>query len=141
MSAAVDVLAVFSGDCLQAICGISTGFKDMRGSELRTGDIVCVFTVREYGQDGERWAEMPPDGLTAVVSDEWTTYTDGSFRRKDGAPEFFVMGIKSVPLDEPGVWRVMKVKDYEDVVAGEHWRAYGFNYRPVPDAVRAGGAP
>lgn len=140
MSAPVDVLAVFSGKCLMALCGTDTGFKDMRGQPLLTGDIVCIFTVREYAQDGETWAEMYPNGLTAVVSDEWTSYSDGTHQRKDGSPEFFVMGIKNVPLDGPGVWRVMKVKGHEDVVSGEHWRSFGFNYAPASDLVRVGAA-
>ena len=117
-------LSVFSGDCLKAVCGISTGYKDMNGEPLHTGDIVQVYTEL-YG----------PDSLTVVVGDAWTTYSNGVIECKDGPVHYFVMGIKDVPLEYPGEWRVRKVKGFEDVVCGEHWRAYGFNYRATPDSV------
>jgi hypothetical protein len=130
-------LAVFSGVCLEAVCGTPIGANDMHGEPLHTGDIVSIFTVderiTEYGPSVEHF----PDGLTVVVSDEWTTYSNGTYVRKDGAPEFFIMGIKSVPLRDPGEWRVIKVKSYEDVLLGERWPAYGFNYGEVPTAVHA----
>ncbi|TPG50156.1 hypothetical protein EAH75_01270 [Rhodanobacter glycinis] len=126
-------LAVFSGKCLEGVCGIATGFHDMHGKPLRTGDIVITYAVRE-GDEGA--ASYLPDGLTAVVSDEWTSYSDGSFVRKEDAPVYFVMGIRSVPLDDPDTWRVSRVKGYEDVIDGEHWSAYGFNYGPIPEPVR-----
>ena len=133
-------VAVFSGECLVAVCGLPTGFRDMCGYELFTGDIVVVFTVREYGDDRES-LDYLPSGLTAVVSDEWVTTREllsgeRTYRRKEGAPEFFVMGIKNVPMDEPGQWRVMRVKEWSDVIEGERWPAYGFSYQPVPEQVR-----
>jgi hypothetical protein len=136
----VGELAIFSGECLLAVCGLPIGFRDMHGTELFTGDIVLIFTVRQCGDDPEALSYLP-DHLTAVVSDEWATFNTGrderDFIRKGGSPEFFVMGIKSVPLHEPGEWRVMRVKRWSDVIAGEHWTDYGFNYRTLPEQVRA----
>ncbi|HEL4828959.1 TPA: hypothetical protein UOC34_000125 [Stenotrophomonas maltophilia] len=124
----MSALSVFSGDCLKAVCGIDTGHKDMHGNSLHTGDIVQVYT-ENYG----------PDELTVVVGDEWTTYSNGTIERNAGPVEYFVMGIKGVPLEDTGEWRVRKLKGFEEVVLGEHWRAYGFNYRATPDAVIAQG--
>ena len=130
-------LAVFSGKCLQAVCGIDTGFKDMRGAALFTGDIVQTYTVREYDTKYGPMLDYAPDELTAVVSDEWTTYSDGKHVRKAGDAEYFVMGIRSVSLEDTGEWRVRKLKSYEDVIVGEHWAAYGFNYLEAPEATYA----
>ncbi len=109
---------VYSGNSRKGTVGAATPFRDCKGEPLFVGDIVCVFT------DG-----YVPDGLTAVVSDEFTSYSDGTHVINEGAAEQFVMGIKSVDLENPNTWRVVKLKDYRDVIDGEHWRAYGFNYR------------
>lgn len=121
-------LAVFSGKCLKGYCGTPAGFSDMNGKPLHVGDIVLTFTVKEWAGGDDSWLEYFPDGLTVVVSDEWTSYTDGTHARNDGQPEYFVMGIKGVPMDEPGQWRVMLVKSHADVIDGERWPDYGFNY-------------
>ena len=108
-------LYVFSGECLEGECGIETPLTDWAGNPLMTGDIVLI------QKDGH-----VPDNLTVVVSDKWSTYSDGTYREKDGPEQFFIMGIKGAL---PGEWAVVRVKSYADVVPGEHWRAYGFNYR------------
>ena len=131
-------LAVFSGECLQGVCGIATGFFDMHDKPLFTGDIVQVYSVESWVTEHGDLLSYMPEGLTAVVSDEWTSYMDGSFVRKSGCAEFFVMGIRDVDLEEPGTWRVRKLKDFSDVVLGEHWKDYGFSYSEVPEAIRIG---
>jgi hypothetical protein len=126
----MSALGVFSGRCLQAVCGKATSFNDINGEPLRTGDIVMIFSVREDDGDPDYF----PKGLTAVVSDEFTSYATGEgtrHERNPGPPGYFVMGIKDVPLDGEGNWRVMKVKGFEDVVEGEHWPQYGFSYKTV----------
>lgn len=128
-------LAVFSGNCLMATCGKPTGFTDMKDEPLFSGDIVLIFTVAEGRDEDGEWVDFFPNRLTVVVSDEWASFSDGTFRRKSGAAEYFVMGIKGVPLDAPGAWRVMKVKGHDEAVPGERWKAYGFNYREAPEAV------
>jgi hypothetical protein len=137
MDANAKGVAVFSGECLEAVCGISVGANDLRGVPLFTGDIVIVFTVDERDTEHGPTVDYFPDGLTAVVSDEWTTYQGGEYVRKEGVPEFFVMGIRSRPLNDAGEWRVMKVKGHDEVLVGERWSAYGFNYREVPPSVQA----
>lgn len=108
---------IYSGDCRLGTVGQPTKFSDLHGKPLFVGDIVIT-----YADNYE------PDSLTAVVSDEFTTYWGGEYRVKGGPAESFVMGIKSVDLDNPDQWRVLKVKDHQDVIDGEHWKAYGFNY-------------
>lgn len=108
---------LYSGKCRLGTVGQPTPFKDALGNELFVGDIVIVYTD-DYG----------PESLTAVVSDEFTSYSDGEHRVKEGPIKPFVMGIKSVDLAEPGTWKVRRVKKHQDVVDGEHWTAYGFSY-------------
>jgi hypothetical protein len=111
----MDTMYVFSGNCLSGECGLPTGLKDWKGDELRTGDIVLI------QKDGH-----VPDHLTVVVTDKWTTYSGGTYVAKDGPEKFFVMGIKDALPDD---WAIVLVKSVGDVVPGEHWDAYGFNYR------------
>ena len=55
-----------------------------------------------------------------------------------GAQEFIGKALKIINLqldliedkDKEG-WHVIKVKDYHDVVDGEHWSDFGFSYREV----------
>lgn len=97
-------LAIYSGKVRQCAIGVATPFRDMRDAPLSTGDIVVIYSDNGF---------VDPM-LTCVIGDD------------DG---FWVMGIKSVPLDEPGYWRVYKVKDHIDAVDGEHWKAFGFSFR------------
>lgn len=127
-------LAIFSGQCFMGVCGTPAGFNDMRGTPLRVGDIVATFTVRENKDADGEWLDYFPDSLTAIVADGWDTYQDGSIEER-GEHVAFPMGIRSVAMDEPGNWRVLKLKGYEAVIDGEHWSAYGFNYGQVPAAL------
>lgn len=124
---------MFSGDCIKGICGEAVGFCDMAGEPLHVGDIVQTFVVKERKGDGCEWLDMMGDKLTVVVSDEWSTYSDGRHLRNKDGRGYFVMGIASVPMDDPGHWRVRLVKSHRDVIEGERWPAYGFNYRAAPD--------
>lgn len=126
-------MKVYSGKCLEGICGTPTGFKDVYGTELFVGDIVVVFTTDESGYCSYG------DGLTVVVDGRYTTYADGSIK-EDSEPDFFVMGIKTAwPKEDEGDpeekewrenrWNVRRVKKWEDVIDGEHWADFGFNYK------------
>ncbi len=107
-------LAVYSGEVHMGDCGAETAMTDIGGNALRVGDIVMIFTTRAHGDTGESVEHMP-SYPTAVVQDE-----DGRW----------VMGIKQTCLEgDCGNWRVMRIKRYEDVVEGERWQEYGFNYR------------
>ncbi len=125
---------IYSGECLQCECGINTPFKDIDGKELYTGDIVINYTI-----DKEGLLECIPDNLTAVVMNKYTTYADGKIELKDESAKPFIMGIASCePVfigpetqfkSDGNTWVVKKVKDYRDVISGEKWTAFGFNYK------------
>lgn len=107
---------VYSGDCRKCEVGLETDLVDWNGDPLRTGDIVILIKDDMYNS-----------GLTVVVSDQWTSYSDGTHVKREGDLEFYVMGIKSVVLGEG--WQAVRVKKFEDVIEGERWPDYGFNYK------------
>jgi hypothetical protein len=117
---------IYSGDVRLGDCGDPTPYVDMYGKELFVGDIVVTLTE----EDG---VFKSLGSLSAVVSDKYTSYSDGTHKVKDGDIEYFVMGIKSAwPKCEDGKkkeWAVLKVKDHSDVINLEHWSDFGFNYR------------
>ena len=113
---------VYSGKCRLCDVGTETGLIDEAGAELRTGDIVMTYTVDDIAGCSNL------GGLTVVVSDQFQSYTDGRHEEKNGAPVFFVMGIKGVDLNAPGEWRVKKLKGAEHVIDGEAWPNFGFSY-------------
>lgn len=127
------VMRVFSGKVHMCDVGHPAGFRDLEGRHLATGDIVALFTGTG--------ASAVSYGLTVVVRDQFTSYSDGTVIEKTEPGECFVMGIKSVDLtlpdegseeDDPAAslyWKVWKVKDHTDVIEGEHWKAYGFSFR------------
>jgi len=101
---------IYSGKVKQGVVGTATEFEDQSGKELHVGDIVIVWSGDYIGTDLEQWT--PTKGLTAIVCDE-----DGPF----------VMGIKNCGFDDEK-WRIQIVKKHWDVIQGEHWPEYGFNY-------------
>lgn len=116
---------VYSGKCRKGTLGQSTGITDIHGDLLRVGDIVITFRDDPLA--------AVPSGLTVVVSDEWISYSNGVHEKKENF-EFFVMGIKNstiAKLDDKNekYWHVKRVKKWEDVIDGEHWSDYGFNYK------------
>lgn len=113
---------VYSGKCRLCDVGVETGFHDCNDVSLRTGDIVITYTEDELG-----FANLGV--LTVVVSDQYQSYSDGTHVEKEGEVEFFVMGIKSIDINEDGTWRVKRLKGYESVLDGEHWPDYGFSFR------------
>ena len=119
-------LKVHSGECCLCDVGIPTGFQDQGGKPLHTGDIVLVYHVQHPGTDNEYWADT--GNLSAVVSDQYQSFSGGNVQVNNRNPEPFVMGIKSAGFNDPE-WAIVRLKAFSDVVDGEHWTAYGFNYR------------
>ena len=115
---------IYSGECRQGNCGEKTGLKDFTGKELFVGDIVMSSVIDDKGI-------CENNGLTAIVSDRWQTYSNGTHVEKDGEVEYFCMGIKSVDFmgKDSEQWIVKKLKDWSECINGEHWKEYGFSYR------------
>jgi hypothetical protein len=125
-NAVYNVLAaafILSGKCRIGDVGEPTMLKDFTGKELFVGDIVIVSTIDSMGICDNY-------GLSVVCSDKWTSYSDGTHVAKGGKIEYFIMGIKNVDFmgADSEKWIVKRVKSYKDVIAGEHWKDYGFSY-------------
>lgn len=118
-------MRIKSGNCVLCDVGVFTGHTNRMGQELHTGDIILLWNGRYVGTDMEEW--YPETGLTAIVSDQYQSYSDGSVIEKDGEPQFFVMGVKDCGFDSPE-WDFQIVKKYYDAIVGEHWETFGFNY-------------
>lgn len=123
----IGALRVFSGKCCLCDVGIPVGATSTYGDqiEIHTGDIVIVWHGDYLGTGLETW--MPVGSLTAVVSSDYQSFSDGTIQLLDTAEEAFAMGIKNCGFLHPE-WRVQVVKKYSDVIPGEHWPQYGFSY-------------
>lgn len=129
-------LYILSGKCYKGLVGKPTGQKAFCGTELCVGDIVLLWRGHYIDTDIENWTQA---GMTAIVEDRYTTYSDGSVViNTEPQYDFYCMGIASCGFDDPE-WRIEIIKSHEDVIEGEHWRQYGFNYRTshVCDMVEA----
>ena len=112
----MSALHVFSGANYDfGEVGIATGAEDAFGKPLATGDIVLLGHRQYVGTDAET---LTYDNVLSVVVTA----------QEDGKP--FVMGIKDCGFTSPE-WQVLLVKKFSDVVVGEHWTDWGFNYRSV----------
>ena len=118
---------VYSGKCRKCDVGIPAKVFNMWGDQIdaHTGDIAIIWCGNYVGTDIEQWT--PCDGLSAIVADQYQTYSDGSVEELPLPIAPYVMGIKDCMLDRDE-WRTQIVKKYTDVVEGEHWHDYGFNY-------------
>jgi hypothetical protein len=114
---------VYSGNCRVGDVGTPTPLRDVRDEQLYVGDIVSLAT-----RDSFEICYFY--GLSVVVSTKWTSYSDGTHKINDTPEKFFIMGIKDVDfMKEDSGWHIRKVKSYKDVIDGEYWSDFGFNYR------------
>ncbi len=123
------MIYINSGKCRFCEIGLPAGFSDIEGVELFTGDIVVLLNKPSFYEEGE---SFHPEGLTAIVSQKYQTYntfSQGLVHELKPEHTPYVMGIKSVSPSEFGKqWHVKRVKSHKDVIAGEHWTEFGFNY-------------
>lgn len=129
------MLGIFSGNYLLGICGTETELYDYKNEKLFIGDIVLV-QYNEYNL-GSHSAYM-----SVIVGDKYETYTDSTIIEKDMSNDF-VMGIKESSVTKKDLaheneegelmsgWVIEKIKSYEDVIDGEHWKDFGFNYKNI----------
>ncbi len=109
-------MKVYSGEVLTGECGKETHMIDGHGNSLRIGDIVTIHHLDEWGINYCH-------GLSVVVDHYPELYGDAEYDKP------FVMGIKKVDVNNDENWFVTRVKMWEDVVDGEHWKDYGFNFK------------
>lgn len=119
-------MKIYSGKCCMCDVGMPAGAVDMHGRELYTGDIVQLWRGHFIGSDLEEW--VPSDGLTAIVANQYQTFTDGKVVLLDDNPPAFTMGIASCGVSNHE-WHVSLVKSHTDIIIGERFKAFGFNYR------------
>jgi hypothetical protein len=114
---------IYSGTCKLCECGRDASITDIDGLKLFTGDIIVIYTVDENGILGYI------GGLTAIVSNDFKNYL-GKVPYFSELAYPFVMGLKSIVFSEEWEsWAIKRVKSYLDVMPGEKWVEYGFNYR------------
>jgi hypothetical protein len=108
-------LHVFSGKVDLGKIGILSAVKDYRGEDLYVGDIILT-------QYSDKFGVNYVGGLTCIVQSEGIT---------------FVMGIRdkciSGEINQEFGWQVVKVKSWKDIVDGESWPDFGFNYKNIND--------
>ena len=121
-------MKVFSGSCCLCDVGIPTGELDMHGNELFTGDIVQLWHGNYVDTDLEEW--LPSSGLTAIVAKQYQSYSDGSVDILDDGAKPLTMGIANVGV-QGGEWKLSLVKSHKDLVEGERFPSFGFNFRTV----------
>jgi hypothetical protein len=109
-------MKIYSGECEHGECGLETKLVDNKGQSLRIGDIVCLAHKGESG-----YFEFY--GVSAIVDYRPERYIEPI----GNGP--FVMGLISVDINTNSNWIVERVKKWEDVLDGEHWADYGFNYQ------------
>jgi len=114
----MEKLYIYSGDCKQCEVGIPTEANDIMGQPLYTGDIVVI-----------EGAYTCADSLTVVICEQFQNFYGKDPVKLSNQSEFYVMGIKSFGVDDFGDWKVSRVKSHKDIIDGEHWTAFGFNYR------------
>ena len=109
-------MRVYLGNCEHGECGIETTLIDCCEEELAVGDIVSTATKDKFGI-------MSFYGLSVVVDDRPDLY--GATMKNNP----FIMGLAEVDVNNDEGWNIKKVKSWEDVVDGEHWKDFGFNYK------------
>lgn len=112
---------VLSGAVRRGDVGEPTPLIDMTGDKLFVGDIVVSASIDSLGVSYIH-------GLSVVCSDRWTSYSSGSHVPKDEYSHF-IMGLKNIDFTKHNErWFIKRVKSFADVLPGERWPDYGFNY-------------
>lgn len=119
-------MRIYSGTSCFCDVGIETGETDMHGESLFTGDIVQLWHGNYIGAECEEW--LPSSGITAIVANQYTSYSDGTIKLNEGENKPFTMGIARCGVQNHE-WKVSLVKSHKDIIPGERFPSYGFNYK------------
>ena len=127
------MIGIFSGNYLIGKVGEPTQFKDYKGEDLFIGDIVlCFYNEHNIG--------FTSHYMTVICNNDFISYSNGIIvqKNKEDIESAFVMGIKDGDMakeNEDGEllsgWVLQKIKDYKDIVEGEHWKCFGINYKNI----------
>lgn len=110
-------MRVYSGKCEHGECGKESTLIDGVDNKLFVGDIVAIATIDNSGI-------LSFHGISVVVDSR----PELTGEKEHGPP--FIMGLKKIDFTFANDdWYIHRVKSYKDVVSGEHWKEYGFNYR------------
>lgn len=142
------MMYVYSGNVRACQVGLPTPFVDVREKPIRTGDIVAVY----YEDHNGEWRTDLLDHFTVALAFNFDCYFGQAPVKKEVEETPFIMGYKSMVLrKEPestetvlfddrksvgipdGIAHLVRVKAFEDVISGEHWPEFGFNYREVAE--------
>ncbi|MDY6857334.1 MAG: hypothetical protein SWO11_22050 [Thermodesulfobacteriota bacterium] len=119
-------MKIYSGSCCLCDVGLPANQKDIHGNDLFSGDIVMLWHGSYLGTDIEEW--LPSDGLTAIVGNQYQSYSNGTVKLLTNKPSLFTMGISDCGIQNDE-WKVSLVKSHKDIIPGERFIAYGFNYK------------
>ena len=128
----MDNIQIYSGTCCFCDIGIPTREVDIFDRPIFTGDIVQNWHGQYIGSDLEQW--LPISGLTAIVCNQYQSYSDGTVKLLDDCGDFFVMGIRDSGFNSKE-WKVCIIKSHEFVINGEKWEDFGFNYKNKTQSV------
>lgn len=99
-----------------------TSIIDLNNEPLCVGDIVIVTHIDSMGVCSNH-------GPAVVVNDRWTTYGGGD-NVENKVFDTYIMGWKGIDFNkDPAEYLAQKIKSFADVVDGEHWPAFGINYK------------
>lgn len=119
-------MRIYSGRCCLCDVGIPTRERGRNGNELYSGDVVQLWHGSWIGTESEQW--LPSSGLTAIVGNQYQSYTGGRIELITDTPELFTMGIASVGI-QGEEWKVTLVKSHKDIVDGERILSFGLNWK------------
>lgn len=119
-------MRIYSGTSCMCDTGIPTGEIDIHGNDLFSGDIVQLWHGNYLGTDLEEW--MPSSGLTAIVGNQYQSYTNGEVVLLTDSPRLFTMGIGDTGIQNEE-WKVSLVKSHKEIINGERFLSFGFNFR------------
>jgi hypothetical protein len=125
-----DKMFIYSGNCRLCKTGLPSNLIDDAGIELKTGDIVIIYTI------AKNTGVVGLHGLSVVVANHYDNFQGLQPVEciEENKSDVFVMGVKTCDIQEPEdnypkeVWRVRRVKLWSDVIDGEKWVDFGFNY-------------
>jgi hypothetical protein len=119
-------MKIYSGSCCLCDVGLPTNQQDVQGNDLFSGDIVMLWHGSHIGTDIEEW--LSSDRLTAIVGNQYKSFSDGTIKLLTKKPRLFTMGISSCGIQNDE-WKVSLIKSHLDIIPGEKYKNFELNYK------------